>query len=49
MVPTSGYTWLILQGDGGITNDPGTPSYDANLWAIDTVNNPVTQWKLRAK
>jgi hypothetical protein len=49
-VPTTGFTWKILQADGGITAAQGLTMYDGNLWAHDAVgNNPVTQWKLRAK
>ncbi|MBN9121029.1 MAG: hypothetical protein J0I06_18075, partial [Planctomycetes bacterium] len=49
MTPTTGYTWLILRGDGGITAIQGLTMYDGDLWAHDAVGNPVTQWKLRAK
>jgi hypothetical protein len=49
MVPTVGFTWKIIEADGGIGKDPFAPSYDENLWAIDPINNPVTIWNLRAK
>ena len=46
--PPSNYHWLLLEADTGFANN-NTPSFDGDLWILDSVGNPRTRWDLRSK